>query len=145
MAFNIVLVEPEIPQNTGNIARTCAVSGTNLHLIKPYGFRITDKNLKRAGLDYWHLLNITEYDNLDDFFEKNKGCTFYLATSKGRHRHSDVKFKDGDFLIFGKESQYVDTFKSIVYQQMGRDLASNPRTTFGFADQIYRQMEKYVK
>ena len=81
MAFNIVLVEPEIPQNTGNIARTCAVSGTNLHLIKPYGFAITDKNLKRAGLDYWHLLNITEYDSLDEFFEKNKGATFYYATS----------------------------------------------------------------
>lgn len=108
MAFNIVLVQPEIPQNTGNIARTCAVSGTNLHLIKPYGFRITDKNLKRAGLDYWHLLNITEYDNLDEFFEKNKGGTFYYATSKGRHRHSDVKFKDGDYILFGKETKGLD-------------------------------------
>ena len=108
MAFNIVLVEPEIPQNTGNIARTCAVSGTNLHLIKPYGFRITDKNLKRAGLDYWHLLNITEYDNLEEFFEKNKGATFYYATSKGRHRHSDVSFKDGDYILFGKETKGLD-------------------------------------
>ncbi len=108
MPFNIVLVEPEIPQNTGNIARTCAVTGTKLHLIKPYGFRITDKNLKRAGLDYWHLLDITEYDNIDDFFEKNKGCTFYFATSKGRQRHSDVKFKDNDFILFGKETKGLD-------------------------------------
>lgn len=108
MAFNIVLVEPEIPQNTGNIARTCAVTGTHLHLIKPYGFRITDKNLKRAGLDYWHLLNITEYDSISDFFEKNKGKTFYYATSKGRHRHSDVNFRDGDFILFGKETKGLD-------------------------------------
>ncbi len=108
MAFNIVLVEPEIPQNTGNIARTCAVSGTNLHLIKPYGFRITDKNLKRAGLDYWHLLNITEYDSLEEFFEKNNVGTFYYATSKGRHRHSDVNFKDGDYILFGKETKGLD-------------------------------------
>lgn len=108
MAFNIVLVEPEIPQNTGNVARTCAVTGTRLHLIKPYGFRITDKNLKRAGLDYWHLLDITEYDSIEDFFNKNKGSTFYYATSKGRNRHSDVKFKDGDFILFGKETKGLD-------------------------------------
>ena len=108
MAFNIVLVEPEIPQNTGNVARTCAVTGTRLHLVKPYGFRITDKNLKRAGLDYWHLLDITEYDSIEDFFEQNKGETFYFATSKGRHRHSDVKFKDGDFILFGKETKGLD-------------------------------------
>ena len=108
MPFNIVLVEPEIPQNTGNIARTCAVTGSNLHLIKPYGFRITDKTLKRAGLDYWHLLNIIEYDNLDEFFQRNHGSTFYYATSKGRNRHSDIKFKDGDFILFGKETKGLD-------------------------------------
>ena len=108
MAFNIVLVEPEIPQNTGNVARTCAVTGTRLHLVKPYGFIITDKNLKRSGLDYWHMLDITEYDCLDDFFEKNKGATFYFATSKGTHRHSDVQFKDGDFILFGKETKGLD-------------------------------------
>ena len=108
MAFNIVLVEPEIPQNTGNIARTCAVTGTHLHLIKPYGFRITDKNLKRAGLDYWHLLNITEYDTIDEFFEQNKGSNFYFATSKGRQRHSDIRFYDGDFVLFGKETKGLD-------------------------------------
>ena len=91
MAFNIVLVEPEIPQNTGNVARTCAVTGTRLHLVKPYGFIITDKNLKRSGLDYWHMLDITEYDCLDEFFEKNKGATFYFATSKGRDCIRDKK------------------------------------------------------
>ena len=105
MAFNIVLVEPEIPQNTGNIARTCAVTGTRLHLVKPYGFRITDKNLKRAGLDYWHLLDITEYDSTDDFFEQHKGDRMFYATSKGTHRHSDIEFCDGDYILFGKETK----------------------------------------
>ncbi len=105
MAFNIVLVEPEIPQNTGNIARTCAVTGTRLHLVKPYGFRITDKNLKRAGLDYWHLLDITEYDSTDDFFEQHKGDRMFYATSKGTHRHSDIEFRDGDYILFGKETK----------------------------------------
>lgn len=105
MAFNIVLVEPEIPQNTGNIARTCAVTGTRLHLVKPYGFRITDKNLKRAGLDYWHLLDITEYDSLDEFLEKNRNERMFYATSKGTHRHSDVQFCDGDYILFGKETK----------------------------------------
>ena len=103
MAFNIVLVEPEIPQNTGNIARTCAVTGTNLHLIRPYGFRITDKNLKRAGLDYWHLLNITEYDNLEEFFEKNKGGEFFYFTTKGQHIYSDVSFPENAYIVFGRE------------------------------------------
>ncbi len=105
MAFNIVLVEPEIPQNTGNIARTCAVTGTRLHLVKPYGFRITDRNLKRAGLDYWHLLDVTEYDSLDDFLEQHKDDRMFYATSKGTHRHSDIEFCDGDYILFGKETK----------------------------------------
>ena len=78
MSFNIVLVEPEIPQNTGNIARTCAATGSKLHLVKPLGFKIDDKKLKRAGLDYWDLLDITYYENIDDFFCQNSG-TFYYA------------------------------------------------------------------
>ena len=80
MNLNIVLVEPQIPQNTGNISRTCAVTGAKLHLVKPMGFEVTDKNLKRAGLDYWDKLDITYYDNLADFFEKNKGGKFYYFT-----------------------------------------------------------------
>ena len=100
--LNIVLVEPEIPQNTGNIARTCAATGARLHLVRPLGFEVTDKHLKRAGLDYWHLLDITYYDNLDDFFAKNSGSFFYF-TSKGRHRHTDVTYPDGSYLVFGRE------------------------------------------
>ena len=79
--MNIVLVEPEIPQNTGNIVRTCAATGTRLHIVKPMGFDIDDKKLKRAGLDYWHFLGIKYYENLDDFFEKNKGCRFFCLSS----------------------------------------------------------------
>lgn len=102
--FNIVLVEPEIPQNTGNIVRTCAATGTRLHLVRPLGFEVSDKYLKRAGLDYWHFVDITYYDSITDLFEKNKGARFFFFTSKGRHVHSDVKYKDGDFLVFGKET-----------------------------------------
>ena len=103
--LNLVLVEPEIPQNTGNIARTCAATGARLHIVKPMGFKIDDKKLKRAGLDYWYLLDLTYYENLDDFFEKNKGGHFFFFSTKGRHRHSDVKFPDNSFLLFGKETR----------------------------------------
>ena len=103
--FNIVLVEPEIPQNTGNIARTCAATGAKLHIVKPMGFTIDDKKLKRAGLDYWHLLGVVYYDNLDDFFEKNKGKRFFYSTTKAKKRYSDAKFQDGDFILFGKETK----------------------------------------
>jgi len=102
--MNIVLVEPEIPQNTGNIARTCRATGTVLHIIKPMGFTIDDKKLKRAGLDYWHELDIRYYENLDDFFKKCPG-TYYFCSTKAQKRHSDVAFKDGDYLFFGKETK----------------------------------------
>jgi len=108
MSFNIVLVEPEIPQNTGNIARTCAATGSRLHLVRPLGFEIDDKKLKRAGLDYWHLLDITFYDDINDFFEKNKEGNFYYASTKSLYRHSDVKFNDGDYILFGKETKGLD-------------------------------------
>lgn len=101
--LNIVLVEPRIPENTGNIARTCAVTGARLHLVKPMGFEVTDKHLKRAGLDYWHLLDISYYDGLDDFFEKNQGGNFYYFTSKGPNRYTDVQYPDGAYLVFGRE------------------------------------------
>ena len=103
--FHIVLVEPEIPQNAGNIARTCAATGTALHMVRPFGFEISDKYLKRAGLDYWHLVNISYYDSFAELQEKHKGARFFYFTTKGRHRHSDVKFQDGDFLVFGKETK----------------------------------------
>lgn len=102
--LNIVLVEPEIPQNTGNIARTCAVTGARLHLIEPLGFKIDDRKLKHAGLDYWQYLDITIYKNLDDFFAKNKGEFFFFST-KAQHIHSEAKYPDGAYLLFGKESK----------------------------------------
>lgn len=101
-SINIVLVEPQIPQNTGNIARTCAATGARLHLVGPMGFQIDDKKLKRAGLDYWHLLDITYYKSLPEFFEKNQG-PFYYFTTKGQHRYSDVQYPDNVYIVFGRE------------------------------------------
>ncbi|MBR2714914.1 MAG: tRNA (uridine(34)/cytosine(34)/5-carboxymethylaminomethyluridine(34)-2'-O)-methyltransferase TrmL [Ruminococcus sp.] len=103
--LNIVLIEPEIPQNTGNISRTCAATGARLHLVKPFGFEINDKHLKRAGLDYWQYLDITYYENQEEFFEKNKGENFYFFTTKALNRHSDVSYPDKAFLVFGKETK----------------------------------------
>ena len=111
--LNIVLVEPQIPQNTGNIARTCAATGARLHLVKPMGFTVDDKKLKRAGLDYWHLLDITYYENLQDFFEKNSG-PFYYFTTKARHRYSDVNYPEGAYLVFGREDAGLP--ESLLYQ-----------------------------
>lgn len=107
--LNIVLVEPQIPQNTGNISRTCAVTGAALHLIRPYGFTITDKQLKRAGLDYWDKLDIYEYDNLDSFFEKNEGA-FYFFTTKGLNVHSAAEYPQDRpvYLVFGREDRGLD-------------------------------------
>ncbi|MBE6798763.1 MAG: tRNA (cytidine(34)-2'-O)-methyltransferase [Ruminococcaceae bacterium] len=102
--LNIVLVEPEIPQNAGNIARTCAATGTRLHIIKPMGFAVDDKKLKRAGLDYWYLLDITYYENLDDFYSKNEGACYYFTT-KALKAHSDVAYPDNCYLFFGKETK----------------------------------------
>lgn len=101
--LNIVLVEPQIPQNTGNIARTCAATGASLHLVKPMGFTVDDKKLKRAGLDYWYLLDITYYENLQDFFEKNKDGKFFYFTTKGQHIYSDVSFPENSYIVFGRE------------------------------------------
>lgn len=102
--LNIVLVEPEIPQNTGNIARTCAATGARLHIVEPMGFKIDDKKLKRAGLDYWYLLDITYYSNLNDFFEKNKDGNFYFFSTKAQNRYSDISYPDKSYLFFGKET-----------------------------------------
>lgn len=104
--LNIVLLEPQIPQNTGNISRTCAVTGAALHLIKPYGFVITDRQLKRAGLDYWDKLDIYEYENWDSFAEKNEGH-FYFFTTKGLTVHSEVSYpaEGSVYIIFGREDK----------------------------------------
>lgn len=103
--FNIVLVEPEIPQNTGNIARTCAATGCRLHLVRPLGFEVSDKYLKRAGLDYWQYVEISYWDSFAALQSAYPQGKFYYFTTKGRSRHSDAAFKEGDFLVFGKETK----------------------------------------
>ncbi|MBQ2712377.1 MAG: tRNA (cytidine(34)-2'-O)-methyltransferase [Clostridia bacterium] len=105
--MNIVLLEPEIPQNTGNISRTCAATGTRLHLIRPFGFEITDARLKRAGLDYWHLLDISYYDNWQDFCDKNPDAVCYFASTKAKHRYDEPQYPDNAYLVFGKETKGI--------------------------------------
>ncbi len=104
MSLNIVLVEPEIPQNTGNIARTCAVTGAVLHLVKPLGFSLEDRYLKRAGLDYWHFLDIRQHESLDDFFRDYPTGDFYFCTTKGERSYTEVSYTENSFLFFGKET-----------------------------------------
>ena len=101
--LNIVMVEPEIPQNTGNVARTCAATGARLHLVSPLGFSIDDRRLKRAGLDYWHLLDITCYESLPDFFVRNPGNYYYFST-KAKRVYTELSYPDGCYLLFGKET-----------------------------------------
>ena len=103
--INIVLHEPEIPQNTGNIARTCAATGASLHLIRPLGFAIDDRKLKRAGLDYWHQLDITYYDSLADFYAKNQGAEVYYFTTKAKHVYTEIDYPEPVFLMFGCETK----------------------------------------
>ncbi len=105
--LNIVMVEPQIPQNTGNVARTCAATGARLHLVGPMGFEIDDKKLKRAGLDYWNLLDITIYKDIDAFFEKNSGEFFYFST-KAKNKHTDLVYPERCYLLFGKETAGLD-------------------------------------
>ena len=117
--LNIVLVEPEIPQNTGNIARTCAATGARLHLVEPMGFKVDDKKLKRAGLDYWHFLDITYYKSLDDFFERTKGGEYYYFSTKAPQKHTDISYPDGCYILFGKETKGLPEWL----------LHDNPKTT----------------
>ena len=103
--LNIVLVEPEIPQNCGNIARTCAATGSVLHLIKPLGFDISEKAVKRAGLDYWHLVDVRVYENLADFFAKNEIRQMWCLSTKAPRHYTEASFQDGCYLLFGKETK----------------------------------------
>lgn len=105
--INIVLFEPEIPQNTGNIARLCACCGSHLFLVGKLGFSLSDKYVKRAGLDYWESVEITKCDNLDDLIKENPNSTFYYLTTKSKNKYTDIKFKDGDFLVFGPETRGI--------------------------------------
>lgn len=103
--LNIVLVEPEIPQNTGNIARTCAATGSRLHLVRPLGFDISDRAVKRAGLDYWHLVSVSVYEDMADFFAKNEPACLRLFSTKAPRCYTEADYPDGCFLVFGKETK----------------------------------------
>ncbi|WP_298498971.1 tRNA (cytidine(34)-2'-O)-methyltransferase [uncultured Algibacter sp.] len=121
MCLNIVLIEPEIPNNTGNIGRLALASGSHLHLVKPFGFEINDTRLKRAGLDYWQHLSITYYENIDEFFSINKNKNMAFLSSHGTKNHWDIPFKDNMFLIFGKESvglpkQLIEKYKDTLFK-----------------------------
>jgi tRNA (cytidine/uridine-2'-O-)-methyltransferase len=105
MAFHIVLVEPEIPANTGNISRTCAATGAWLHLVRPLGFHTDDRTLKRAGLDYWHAVHIEYHDSFSEVKDKYKDSRFFFATTKAKRFYTEFTFQDGDFLVFGKETK----------------------------------------
>lgn len=119
MKMNIVLLEPEMPANTGNIGRTCVATGTRLHLIEPMGFRINDKMLKRAGLDYWKDLDVTVYDNFQDFLERNSEAEgkLYMATTKARHVYSDVAYPEDCYIMFGKESAGIPEEILVDYEE----------------------------
>ena len=106
--FHVVLVEPEIPQNAGNIARTCAATGCVLHLVRPLGFEVTDKYLKRAGLDYWHLVDVRYHDSFEELEQENPEAKFYFFTTKARKVYAEAQFCEGDFLVFGKETRGLD-------------------------------------
>jgi len=105
MALHIVLVEPEIPANTGNIARTCAATGAHLHLVRPLGFNTDDKTLKRAGLDYWHAVQVHYYDSFDEVKEKYPDGRFFCASTRNSKRYTDFEYQDGDLFVFGKETK----------------------------------------
>ena len=102
--LNIVLFEPEIPSNTGNIGRTCVATGTRLHLIEPLGFRLNEKEIQRAGMDYWNDLDVTTYLNYEDFLAKNPGAKIYMATTKARQTYAEVQYEEDCYIMFGKES-----------------------------------------
>lgn len=106
--FHVVLVEPEIPQNTGNIARTCAATGCVLHLVKPLGFDISDKQVKRAGLDYWRFVDVRVHENLNEFFAEAQGGRFHFFTTKAARCYADAEYRAGDYLVFGKETRGLE-------------------------------------
>ena len=116
--LNIVLHEPEIPQNTGNIARTCAATSAKLHNIKPIPFEISDRTVKRAGLDYWHLLDLTIYENLEDFYEKNPDAVIWMSTTKAKQFYYDVKFSENDYIMFGKETKGLP--ESMIFSNLSK-------------------------
>lgn len=125
--INVVLYSPEIPQNTGNISRTCAVTGARLHIIKPIGFEISDRTLKRAGLDYWDKLDVTYYENYEDFLRQNENAAMYFFTAHATHSYADVTYPEDVYLIFGRES--VGLPKELINQNSERCLRIPMRKT----------------
>lgn len=115
--LNIVLFEPEIPANTGNIGRTCVATGTRLHLIEPLGFRLNEKSIKRAGMDYWEHLDVTRYINFEDFLEKNPGAKIYMASTKAPKSYTEVKYEPDCYIMFGKESAGIPEEILLEYQE----------------------------
>ena len=115
--MNIILHQPEIPQNTGNIGRTCVATGTALHLIEPLGFRLDEKSIKRAGMDYWQHLEVHRYMNFQEFLEKNPNAKIWMATTKAKHTYSDVEFGENDFIMFGKESAGIPEEILVDYEE----------------------------
>ena len=128
--MNIVLVEPEIPNNTGNISRTCAVTGSSLHLVRPLGFSTDDKHLKRAGLDYWQYLDLHYYDSFDEVLQTYPNGRFFFATTKAKRFYTDISFQKDDFLVFGKETAglpkaILEAYpEQIIRIPMGKDIRS---------------------
>jgi tRNA (cytidine/uridine-2'-O-)-methyltransferase len=128
--FNIVLHEPEIPSNTGNIGRTCVATGTRLHLIKPLGFSLDEKAVRRAGMDYWKDLDLSVYEDYQDFLDKNPDARIYYATTKGQNKYTDVSFPEGAYIMFGKESAgipeeiLIEHPKECIRIPMGHDIRS---------------------
>ena len=125
--INIVLYSPEIPQNTGNVSRTCAVTGAKLHIIKPIGFEISDRTLKRAGLDYWDKLDVTYYENYEDFLGQNKNAELYFFSAHGKRAYADIEYPDNAYLVFGRES--VGLPKELVAENFDRSVRIPMRKT----------------
>ena len=145
--LNIVLVEPEIPQNCGNIARTCAATGCALHLIRPLGFDISEKAVKRAGLDYWHLVNVFDYDNLEDFFAKNDVKQMWCLSTKAPRSYTEATFADGCYLFFGKETKglpedFLEAHRDECIRIPMRDVARSLNLSNSVAITVYEALRQ---
>ena len=145
--LNIVLVEPEIPQNCGNIARTCAATGARLHLIRPLGFDISEKAVKRAGLDYWHMVEVFDYENLEDFFSKNDVKQMWCLSTKAPQSYTEAKFEDGCYLFFGKETKglpedFLEQHRSECIRLPMRDVARSLNLSNSVAIAVYEALRQ---
>ena len=153
-SLNIVLVEPEIPQNTGNIARTCAATGSVLHLTRPLGFDISEKAVRRAGLDYWHLVDVRVYDNLEDFFQKNHVEQMWCLSTKAPRAYAEAAFQDGCYLFFGKETRglpedllaaHYDSCVRIPIRAEARSLNLSNSAAIGVFEALRQQQFPHLK